>query len=40
MAGWCKGKRKPLNVSEFIDNYERFILNNDIEGYHEIITNK
>ena len=40
MAGWSNCKRKPLNVKEIIDNYERFILDNDIEGYHEIITNK
>ena len=41
MAAWCSnGKRRPLNVKEFIDNYEEFVINNNIDKYNEMIIDK
>lgn len=41
MAAWCSnGKRIPLNVKEFIDNYDEFVINNNINRYNEMITGK
>lgn len=40
MAAWCSFSRYPLNVKEFITNYERFVLRNDIDAYFEMIYNK
>ena len=41
MAAWCSnGTKKPLNVQEFIDNYDEFVINNNINRYNETIENK
>lgn len=40
MACWCSGRRHPLNVKEFIDNYHWLIEEPDIERYHKLIEQK
>lgn len=37
MAAWCSGKRYPLSIDQYIDNYERFMIDNDIDYYHQLI---
>ena len=41
MAAWCRnGTRYPLNVNEFIDNYDEFVINDNFNKYNEMIENK
>ena len=41
MACWCKnGTRMPLNVQEFIDNYDEFVVNNNVDEYERMIRQK
>ena len=41
MSCWCKnGTRRPLNVQEFIDNYDEFVVNNNIDEYETMIKQK
>ena len=40
MAAWCSGKRKPLNVKEFIDNYDEIVIQNNIDKYNDMILDK
>lgn len=41
MADWCRnGTRYPLNVREFIENYNKFVINDNFNKYNEMIENK
>lgn len=41
MAAWCRnGTRYPLNVREFIENYDEFVINDNFNKYNEMIENK
>lgn len=41
MAAWCRsGTRYPLNVNEFIENYDEFVINDNFNKYNEMIEKK
>lgn len=41
MAAWCcQGTKYPLNVQEFIDNYDEFVIRNNIDKYYKMIHQK
>ena len=38
MAAWRRnGTRYPLNVNEFIENYDEFVINDNFNKYNEMI---
>lgn len=37
IACWCGGKRKPLYVEEFIDDYERIVVQGDVDFYEQLV---
>ena len=41
MAAWCNnGTQYPLNVEEFIDNYDEFVVKNNMDKYFATIHEK
>ena len=36
MACWCSGKRYPLSVDQFIENYVRVVTDDDADLYNEL----
>ena len=41
MAAWCRnGTRYPLNVNEFIESYDEFVINDNFNKYNEMIEKK
>ena len=40
MMCWSVGGKQPMNVDEYLDNYERIVVNHDIDYYYEFIRNK
>lgn len=40
MACWCSGKRYPLGVDEFIEHYDRIVVDHDHDFYSRIVTAK
>ena len=37
MARWCDFKRKPLSINQFIENYDRLVVEKDEEFYNSLI---
>ena len=37
MVGWCYGFRYPLSTDEFIKNYQRIVVDNDVDYYLDLI---
>ena len=36
MACWCSGKRYPLSVDQFIENYTRIVIDDDVDYYDRL----